>query len=391
MFTSTSSSSRELLSTNSASAAQVVPVAQGLNDGLSQVRSLSRSSAPGTTANNSFAGATNLGNLNSVRRISDSVGSFDTQDYYRFTLSGNRLNVALTGLSADADVRVYNAAGTQIAVSARGGTADDSINLSGLTSGATYFVRVNQFSGNTNYSLRLSNSSPNDLITSEVNVGNLAGVRNFSDSVNNGDTSDIYRFSLGTTSNVTARLSGLSADADVRIIRDRNGNGVVDAGEEIVRSAAGGSASEFINLQGLGAGNYIAQVYQFSGSTNYNLQLTASAGRGFAPEPNNTLGQAYNIGTLNGFRQFAGSVSTTDTSDFYRFNVGVNSNVSINLSGLTADADIRLFNSAGTLVASSTAGGTTPDNILRNLAAGSYSVQVSRFSGAPSYTLSLSA
>jgi hypothetical protein len=65
----------------------------------------------------------------------------------------------------------------------------------------------------------------------------------------------------------------LSNDADVRLIRDANNNGIIDSGEEITRSSSGSTYSEGINWS-LGVGNYFVQVYQYSSDTNYNLSLS---------------------------------------------------------------------------------------------------------------------
>ena len=66
---------------------------------------------------------------------------------------------------------------------------------------------------------------------------NVAGVENGSinltDFVGLGDSSDFYRFDIKTKSNFNLRLDGLRADADVKLIQDRNRNGVVDSGEVI--------------------------------------------------------------------------------------------------------------------------------------------------------------
>jgi len=41
-------------------------------------------------------------------------------------------------------------------------------------------------------------------------------------------TSDLYHFSVGTDTTFSLSLTGLSVDADVRLIRDTNSNGIVD-------------------------------------------------------------------------------------------------------------------------------------------------------------------
>lgn len=214
------------------------------------------------------------------------INNTNTSDTMRLSLTANsRLNVSLTGLSADIDLRVIRDAnsngimdaGEEIARSTKSSNSDESINLSGLAAGS-YFVQAYQYSNNSSsYNLRFSTGGafdPSTLLTTETNVGSLSGTRTFSDAVSNSDTADVYRFSLGSySSGFNITLSGLTSDADIRLINDINNNGFFDSGEEIARSASGGNYAEMIRTP-LNAGNYFVQVYQYSGSTNYNLTLS---------------------------------------------------------------------------------------------------------------------
>jgi Clostripain family/Bacterial pre-peptidase C-terminal domain len=91
------------------------------------------------------------------------------------------------------------------------------------------------------------------------------------------DTQDFYRFSLAKTSNFSLSLSGLSADADVEIIRDFNLNKSINDGEVIASSSASGIVPESISILGLEAGDYFVRVTPFGdAATNYTLSLTAT-------------------------------------------------------------------------------------------------------------------
>ncbi|MFM6052411.1 MAG: pre-peptidase C-terminal domain-containing protein, partial [Sphaerospermopsis kisseleviana] len=140
----------------------------------------------------------------------------------------------------------------------------------------------------------------------------------------------------------------------------------------------------------LSAGNYFVRVYPYSGNTNYNLSVNATA---VAPVDNagNTLATARNIGTLSSTQSFTDWVGSTDTNDFYRFDLGTQSNFSLLLNGLSADADVELLSSTGTVIQSSTNGGTAADSITRTLSAGNYFARVYRFSGSTNYNLSVNA
>ncbi|WP_201275496.1 PPC domain-containing protein, partial [Dolichospermum planctonicum] len=209
------------------------------------------------------------------------------------------------------------------------------------------------------------------------NVGTLTGAQSFSDWVGSADTNDYYKFNVGTQSNFSLSLTGLSADADVQLLNSSGG--------VISSSTAGGNTSESITRQ-LSAGTYYARVYRYSGDTNYSLSLNATA-----TPVDNTLATARNVGTLTGAQSFSDWVGSADTNDYYKFNVGTPSNFSLSLTGLSADANVQLLNSSGTAISSSAASGTTSESIISQLSAGTYYVRVYRYSGDTNYSLSLNA
>jgi trimeric autotransporter adhesin len=363
-----------------------------------EASSLSVASTPPilTTGGTTLNSATNLGSLSGTQSIQDTLGVSTSRpnNYYRFTLNtASSLNLVMTGLTADADLHLLNSAGTEIGTSELYGyTQDESINSANLAAG-TYYIRVNQWSGNTGFTLNLSTNSVSNLLPNEVELNSVWGTVTQTGAINNGNTSDTYHFSNNfPSSNYTISLTGLSADADLRVIRDANHNGIVDVGEEITRSEQFGAASETISLQGLGTGDYFIQVYQYNGNTtNYTLTVQGAPGIGFAPESNNTLNQAYDLGTLNGTRSFDGFVGSTSTfvandpSDFYRFTLGTTSNFSLSLAGLSADANVQVIRDSnnngvvdtGEVIAWGTGGGIAPEFIdIQGLGAGDYFVQV---------------
>ncbi|WP_254563508.1 PPC domain-containing protein [Oscillatoria sp. HE19RPO] len=118
---------------------------------------------------------------------------------------------------------------------------------------------------------------PSNNLNTAVDLGNLTGTQGVSDFVGNADPSDIYRFVLGTPSNLRVNLTGLSADADVDLIRDFNANGAIDFGDIIEASLNGGATPEAIATDNLAAGTYFVRVFQaenMESETNYNLNLS---------------------------------------------------------------------------------------------------------------------
>jgi subtilisin family serine protease len=118
----------------------------------------------------------------------------------------------------------------------------------------------------------------NTIATARNVVGVQNGSINLTDFVGTRDTDDFYRFDINTKSSFNLRLDGLRADADVRLIRDRNRNGVFDFGESIGYSLESGTIPDVINVPNLLPGTYYVQVYSFlNDSTNYNLNLSATS------------------------------------------------------------------------------------------------------------------
>lgn len=108
---------------------------------------------------NMLGSALDLGTLSTTPITrSDSVSSSDRNDYYRVSVNQTTsLNLTLSGMSANAGVQLLNSNGSLLNSSNRAGTANEIINRT-LNPG-TYYVRVYQSSGNTNYTLSLTDTT----------------------------------------------------------------------------------------------------------------------------------------------------------------------------------------------------------------------------------------
>ena len=337
-------------------------------------------------AGNTLGAARNLGRLSGSQSFQDFVGSSDTNDYYRFTLGqSSNFRLTLNGLSADGDVELLNRSGGVIQSSTAPSTNAERMSRQ-LTAG-TYYVRVYPYSGSTNYSLSLTARAVDqadgagNTLGAARNISTLSGSRSFQDFVGTIDTNDYYRFNLTQTSNFRLGLTGLGADADVQLL---NSSGAVIQG-----SYGEGSLSESI-IRTLNAGTYYVRVYPYSGSTNYSLALSATA-TDLTDGAGNTLGDARNLGTLTGRRSFNDAVGSSDTNDYYRFDLTQTRNFSLALDDLSADADVQLLDSNGQVLQSSALSGTRSEQISRALSAGTYYVRVYPYSSAnTNYKLTLS-
>ncbi|UBF23799.1 PPC domain-containing protein [Kovacikia minuta CCNUW1] len=246
-----------------------------LNSGLS-IGALAPSAGVGVTTTdfvgNNRGTAYNIGDLNNFNfNWNDSVSTSDADDFFRVRMTNAGVaNFSLSGMSADADLYLYNSSGGLITYSNAGGASNESI--SRFLAAGTYYLQVHSFAGSTtNYHLNTNGAGPaTDPGSSRFSAHDLGNInrssRGWNDYVGSGDASDWHHFELTESTNWHLSLTGLSADADVALY---NSNGAF-----ITSSTAGGSANESIN-RFLTAGDYYVQVYQYSGSTNYSLGMSA--------------------------------------------------------------------------------------------------------------------
>jgi hypothetical protein len=208
------------------------------------------------------------------------------------------------------------------------------------------------------------------------NAGTLTGNSVFSDSVSSINTIDSYSFKLSSSGSFSAALTGLSADANLKLLSSSN--------TVLQTSALSGTTSEKITINNLAAGTYYIQVQRGSGSTPYKLNLLSDyAGSSFAT--------AFNAGTLSSSHSFKDFVGSSDTSDVYKVNLSASSGFKAALSNLSANANLKLFNSSGAMLRSSSASGSNAEAInMTSLAPGTYYIRIDRTSGDTNYNLSFS-
>jgi len=179
-----------------------------------------------------------------------------------------------------------------------------------------------------------------------MDLGSVNGTsRILADSVSEIDVANFYRFTLTSPTSITARLMSLAADADLRLVRDANGNGLIASNATIASSLNFGTQAEQI-VRSLGAGEYTLWVTPVSDAvTTYALSLSATGAATPVPPP--SVPPAAATGSVKG--------------QVWRDNNGNGSRDSweIGLDGWTVYADVNnngRFDS-GTDPATTTAGG----------------------------------
>jgi len=224
-------------------------------------------------------------------------------------------------------------------------------------------------------------NAPKIFIDSATQLSINTSPQIFTDTVSSLEANDLYSFNLKGRSSFDLTLDGLSADADVKLIQDRNGNGKFEKDETIAYSNKAGKLAESIRTS-LEAGTYYIEVYPYGNiQTNYRLSVSAvpfdSAG--------NTINDAHEVAIDSQPKSISDWVGKLDSKDYYKFNLDNTSDLNIVLDGLSADADLRLLSSQGNILASSVNLGTLNEAIAQTLAAGTYYVQVNSYNNSETY------
>jgi ELWxxDGT repeat protein len=339
-------------------------------------------------AGNSSGAALNIGSFNSTSNpysITDFVSNTgvvqDSDDYYKFNLTETLgFNLTLDGLTGNANVGLYDSTGTTlITSSSQSGTTSESI-ARNLTSG-DYFIRV--FPSGTaaaNYNLGIVfnpiDNAGNTLVNARTINPLSSTASTFFDYVNSADNNDYYRFDITSNSLINLTLTPATGDTDVELLDSSGG---------IITSSTNSGTQVDSIVRSLNIGTYYIRVFPFgSAGTNYSLSVSATAiPIDRAP---NTTATARNIGNIasssQNFNDFVGDI---DTDDYYAFNLTNNANVQLSLTGLTANADLRVLDSSGVEIAISEESGTNNETISINLAGGNYFIWVNRFDNANAF------
>ena len=259
--------------------------------------------------NNECTGATTL-TLNAPALTTSSAGANQSQApalcsgstssgandvWHSFVATGPTATVTVAGLSLDAVVEGFSGACgalTSLGCVDNGftATATETLPLTGLTAGTTYFIRVYGWAGATgNYTIRVVSPPPNDNCTSAIsttvgapaiNGTSLAATQSQASAACSGFTSnaanDVWYSFVATTAAQSVVVAGTAPfDAVVQGFSGTCGAltslGCVDGGV--------GGGTEILNLTGLTPGTtYFVRVYGWNGGTGAFTVALPTAG-----------------------------------------------------------------------------------------------------------------
>jgi hypothetical protein len=237
------------------------------------------------------------GNFN---QIDQSVGDSDTSDVFYFQVpaipsSGDYpVEIRLDGLSSDADMRLIDDDGDKIVSFGSYYCDDDDEVIASSTNGSNdpemiraylepgdYYLQVYQFSGDTDYHLEFDafDYTDRNILVAEEDLCEISETPDpITSFVGDGNPVDTYQFEL-YYGQLDISLTGLMADADMRVVQDTNDDGIFDYDVDNLVAISDNpySNSELISLDSNQYfGEFFLQVYQFSGTTNYDLNLNYS-------------------------------------------------------------------------------------------------------------------
>ncbi|MGK7890699.1 MAG: hypothetical protein AB4042_15315 [Leptolyngbyaceae cyanobacterium] len=277
----------------------------------------------------------------------DSVGVDDPLDLYNFSLTeASTLNAQLSGLSQTVGLELFNDANAD-------GAAEDTEAIA-FTPGTpielaagSYIIRVNgnAIPSNTDYTLTLDQAAiptddGNGTLATASDLGVVTTTTTRNSTIGGEDDVDFYKFTLNDIANLDVRTEG-DAAGRFQLIRDDNGNSLVDDGEVF----APRSFSSFSPLD-MPPGDYYIRVESFRDeSGDYTLTVVPTLfGGNVSPEPGNTLNLASNeLGVFSGTRTFKEYVGTLDEIDLYRFTLNDLSNLQITFSGSSNEIRTQLI------------------------------------------------
>ncbi len=292
---------------------------------------------------------------------------------------------AVSGAASYAVDYKLNSSSTWISFStAQTGTT---ANLTGLSASSLYDWRVitNCSSGSstaataqfttTAASTCATAFEPNE--TQAAAVAITSGVTN-SAAISSSTDIDYYKITTTATSNIVYNLVGPSGvDFDLTIYNS--------AGTQI-GSGSGSTATETVSLTNQAAGTYFIKVFGYNGAnstTCYTIKATATTATGCQSSYDvSTNGTTAGAATIPFNTNVTGLISPSADVDNYKFVITNAGTITLTLTTLPADFDLKLLNSAGTQVGISQKGGTSSESISYTAAAGTYYAQVYGYNGA---------
>jgi hypothetical protein len=296
------------------------------------------------------------------------VGFGDVADYYKLMLdSAGKLSLNMTGLSGDANLTLYDAKGRQLKISSNKATTDENISNLALPGGC-YYVKVATGTSVTDAFYTLNNTVdyfPVDTVGNTLATAGLLKNNGLANEwVGFGDTADYYKLTLDSAGKLSLNMTGLSGDANLSLLNS--------AGKMLKSSSVRGTADENISNLALTGGDYYVKVTPGSGVNDASYTLSNAVDYFPGDTAGNTFALAQQVaenGPVNEWLGFG------DKDDYYKFELQTGTAVTLDLTGITSNVNLYLYDSKNKQLAASAKAGNTDESISRTLTAGTYYVK----------------
>ncbi|MEG4812273.1 C2 family cysteine protease [Microcoleus sp. F8-D3] len=259
---------------------------------LARVQGVSPASLTGlfstvkATLDDTEPGATPLGSIPGGANLQGAVGDEDYADFFQFQVTETSIvDFGLSGLSADADLALYQDLNDDgelggdeiISASERSGAANETIENVTLDPGK-YFLSVEAFEGNTNYSLSVTGVAGTvapDLAGDRPSTARLLqpdGEVELHDYVGGTDAVDTYRLEAIDAGYLDLFTDYQNADLNLTLWSDRNSNDRLDADEIVARG------TNEIEENNINPGTYYVNVTAPGAATPYEIAAISEPG-----------------------------------------------------------------------------------------------------------------
>lgn len=336
----------------------------------------------------------------------------DSGDFFQFQApaSGNAV-FALGQLQQNLNLALYRSDGTLISQSNSDGIADEQITFT-VSQGQNYLLHVQpQSSAESSYQLSLDlsvNTGGNDSVDG-VDIGEAGDQRNTAQPVSanalgeisiNGfsgfvdDSGDFFSFIAPSSGIANIALSGLAQDLNLKLYDNQ--------GTLLQQASLTGSQDETLQQHLLAGQTYFAEVSPLdSAESAYSLMINLAVEQGgndtvsgtAIGDAGNTLAlaeqvslDAFGMAEISGYNGYV-----LDDADYYRFDAPTSGLAELNLSGLSDNLNLTLFDALGNPLSASNQSANSDESLQYALSGNqSYYARVAADGDAQSaYTLNL--
>ena len=356
--------------------------------------------------NNSYSVATQLRFASGVHQEANlSIDHAGDEDWFSFSLAAtatvaNYARIDFNTALGDLDLYLYKSTDTTTPIRSSAGVSDSEvIPLTDLPAG-TYYVRVVGYNDADQSQLHAHplHAGPahrrhlraQQRPVQATDLGTVSGALTRDDpdhplSIDNPNDVDWFRFQT-----VAAGVAGQGAGITFRQSEGDLDLYLYDANGNQIDQSTGIGDSETVSLAGRPAGVYYLKVVGYRqtpndpGQTNphYALWIIAPAeSRGDVLEPNDSIAQATDLGTISGPTARSGlSIDSPTDVDYFKFQIAAGAvqgeGIGIVFDNSMGNLDLRLYDSGGHLLATSAGTGDTEVISMAGRPAGTYYAEV---------------